>query len=156
MGSCTRDGCMTDQVRYIQVRLDSDDVEDDQIKYLKGILKKHCAEAGPASQFGIRFQYDLNGNSHWLGQLFVLDIMDGACHLRLAKMSDTTSRNPRRKTFVFPEDRLHWHDLRKKIMQTAKDVSELIITLPQSVFQLDAEDLHAALKLFQVGDVMLI
>jgi len=144
------------RARVIYLRLDSDDVEGDQVKYLASTLDKHRGNEATHGNFGIRFQYDIDGTSHWDGKLFVIDVAHGVCYLRLASAGDACSRNPRRKQYTWPDDKEHWARLYEKIGKEPKSVGSMIITFQQPFHCLKAEDLHAALKMFQVGDVMFI
>jgi hypothetical protein len=141
------------KAQVIHLRLDSDDVEGDQIKYLRSILRKHSNE--PSPKFSIRFNYDTDGTAHWDGRSFVIDVTDGVCHLRLASMIDVGMDASKAKKINY-NDKDEWIKVRRKLEGKAKDLATLVVSFSQSVYNLKAEDLHEGLKMFQVGDVMFI
>jgi hypothetical protein len=144
------------KAQVIYLRLDSNDVEGDQIRYLASVLRRHDGQPG---NFSVRFQYDVDGTSHWDGKLFVIDFVDGVCHLRLADLDDTGSSNPRtsKRRFLFDNEQ-HWKRIRNKIASsiTPKDLASIIVTFEQPFEKLQPTELQSALRVFQVADVMFI
>lgn len=146
------------KAKVFYLRLDSDDVEGDQIKYLTGILKKHASQG---DGFSVRFLYDVDGTSHWDGKHFVIDAINGFCYLRLAGRGDVDSRNPKtaKRRFTY-DDKQNWQKICAKIdaagMHEPKKPEDIVIAFEFSFPMLKAEDLQSALKIFQVSDVMFI
>ncbi len=133
---------------YLQ--LDTDDLEGDQIKYLTSILNKYRGRN--SGNFSIRFTYNLDSTSHWDGKIFVIDSIDGVCHLRLATFMDGTDP---KKVSCKNKDWLKISETVKTV-KTAKNVLDLVITLEQPIHVLNPVDLHTTLKYFQVADTMFI
>ena len=143
------------KAKVIYLRFDSDDVEGDQIRYLGSVLNKHRNE--PSINFSIRFTYDIDGTSHWDGKIFIIDIVDGTCHLRLASKLDGSEGPVAPNQKYNYQNKEDWRKIAERVnMTTIKSPQNLIITFQQSISHLKAEDLHIALKAFQVADVMFV
>lgn len=137
------------KVFAVSVELDDpEDVESAQVRYLDNTLR----EADPpelAQRFSFRFQYDVDGTSHWNGDLYVVEVEHGSCILRHAAADDSggqiewwEQRDLRRAKYLRPQA--------KPGVQPAR----VAIRLEASWKDLDGASLHEAFDLLKVAMVM--
>lgn len=118
-----------------------------QVSYLSSVLRENAAPDGPG--FGIRFQYDMDGTSHWNGELYVLEVSVGRCFLRYANSEDTSE----------PVKRWSMDQLRAKFRapgpkpKTPRSRS-FVVELDVPWCDLRGEDVREAFELLRVAAVM--
>jgi len=135
------------KVFAVSVELDSPvDVESAQSRYLDSIVAEHRSQEGRA--FAVRFQYCLDGTSHWGGDLFVLEIEDGKCLLRYANAGDTSEHVSQKELRL----RHRWKPPGGP--PAVPDPRKFAVELEAPWAELRGGDLRAALELFRVADVM--
>lgn len=138
---------MTGKVLAIDLDLDEPgDAGPAQARYLGDILAEHRDQEGSA--FAIRFQYHLDGTSHWHGDMFVLEVEGGQCLLRYAN-SDDTSEHVRQRELRFAK---RWLVPGKPL--ATPDLRRFAVELEAPWIELGGEDLREALELFRVAAVM--
>lgn len=132
------------RLKAVSLRLDEPDVEE-QKKYLASIL--HQVKA---SGEGIRFQYDLEGQSHWDGLFFLLET-GPICYLRMAKKMDVGLLDPATSHAL-----RHLRQARNDGLspQDASFFNAFEVSLEKSLNELTVDDLHAAICCFIINDVM--
>lgn len=130
----------------VSVELDvQEDVESAQSRYLESIVEENRGREG-TSGFSIRFQYDLEGTSHWEGELMVLEVSEGVCSLRYAGSDDTSEH-------VSPRE------LRARLrgaapVPPAPRSRRFVVELESAWSKLRGKDLWEALELFRIAQVM--
>lgn len=136
------------KVFAVSVELDDPvDVESAQVRYLDNILR----DADPpklAQQFSFRFQYDVDGTSHWNGDLYVVEVDHGDCTLRHAAADDSggpvswwEQRDLRRAKYLRPQ-------------APTSGSKRVAIRLEAPWKELDGAKLHEAFDLLKVAMVM--
>ena len=136
------------KVFAVSVELDVPvDVESAQSRYLDSIVAEHRSQEGRA--FAVRFQYRLDGTSHWEGDLFVLEVEDGSCLLRYAGAGDTSEHVSQREARL-----MRWSRRPAGGPPAVPGPRRFAVELEAPWVGLRGEDLRAALELFRVADVM--
>lgn len=137
------------KVFAVSVELDDpEDVESAQVRYLDNILR----EAEPpklARGFSFRFQYDVDGTSHWNGDLYVVEVADGDCVLRHADADDAGGR----PTWWEQRELRRAKYLRPQAAPGSKP-ARVAIRLEASWRDLDGTKLREAFDLLKVAMVM--
>ena len=118
-----------------------------QARYLDSVLRENEAPDGPG--FGVRFQYDVDGTSHWDGELYVLEVSAGRCFLRYANPDDTSE----------PVKRWDLAQLRAKFRGPAPPPAtprsrNFVVELDVPWRDLCGEDVREAFELLRVAAVM--
>ena len=135
--------------------LSFEELKEAQIRYLQNGVLGSPEIRSQEGDFQYRFNFDLEGTSHWEGLFFTVGVVDGECFLRLLNVGDLRTHRSRMESTAA----LRW-SMRNAISQgedgkTVDEVKKFSVLLPIPWSKVGAEDLWNALQEFRIAYVMM-